>query len=385
MKKLIFSTLFLTASFAALFAQDTLHLAGPKDNYFSNRWLDSASFVRMENNGYTFPGDVVARFFQSKDYPIQVHGIAAILLNPWDDFDGDTATFVATYIDTSRANCSSSLRLYQYSASAAVPMVPMGDNLPVFATDDVSYYIDMGVSGTPFMSSPDNTGGEPFPLYPVYERYFSAPQTVVDTFYAGISFQQDWSVSNFGMRNRYSNLPFYLLSFSTVDSSAWHEGYAVHYFDIDPTTQVIDSTWRCLWNTQFYMFVFPILTPAPPDTVVNPNDTTVNPNDTIVNPNDTTGVGIGERELLQRYVAVSPNPATSSATVTSSFGLSQVDLYDPQGRLLKTFPAATKASSSSTSPATLSLTLDLSALPRGAYLRRILTPLGPTTKKLLLQ
>ena len=99
MKKLIFSTLFLTASFAALFAQDTLHLAGPKDNYFSNRWLDSASFVRMENNGYTFPGDVVARFFQSKDYPIQVHGIAAILLNPWDDFDGDTAAYICSIAD----------------------------------------------------------------------------------------------------------------------------------------------------------------------------------------------------------------------------------------------------------------------------------------------
>ena len=69
------------------------------------------------------------------------------------------------------------------------------------------------------------------------------------------------------------------------------------------------------------LFLYPII--APPDTTTPPHDTIVNPNDT-VNPGDTTGVG-------------------------------------------HTF------------------SLDVSSWPRGTYLLRILTPAGPTTKKLLIQ
>ena len=133
--------------------------------------------------------------------------------------------------------------------------------------------------------------------------------------------------------------------------------------------------------------------------VVNPGDTLfVNPGDTLFvspdgtvtagpggtfvvgsgsgtsDPGDDPGVGLRQADMLYRYTSVSPNPATQRATVTSSFGLERIEVYDPQGRQTLTLPATGYRA-----------TLDLSAWPRGTYLLRILTPLGTTTKKLLVQ
>ena len=124
----------------------------------------------------------------------------------------------------------------------------------------------------------------------------------------------------------------------------------------------------------------------PGDTLfVNPGDTlfvspdgtvTVNPGGTVVvgSGSGTPGVGLRQADMLYRYTAVSPNPATDRATVTSSFGLERIEVYDPQGRQTLTLPASGYRA-----------VLDTRSWPRGTYLLRIHTPLGPTTKKLLLQ
>ena len=379
MKKIILPLLLAVMMFGTLQAQDTLwQKVAPLGNYFYNNWIDTTQNYACSNVRPTFSQIVAKQYVAENKDTLLVYGIAAMMANlqylwftPNSLYPNFQAYLAANYPeDPSFDNCEERLLLYQYHDGVPFTMQQLGDSLPVHILHTpVSYYL------MSYAQYADTT------LKPVYERYFSAPQAVHDTFFVGFTqtdggFSKDDSIWHDVRPN------FGCLSYRHVGAPLGYDETVLAYIQ-----DTIDTPpyWQFRRNYRTSYFLFPILTPAPPDTVVNPNDTTVNPNDTIVNPNDTTGVGIGERELLQRYVAVSPNPATSSATVTSSFGLSQVDLYDPQGRLLKTFPAATKASSSSTSPATLSLTLDLSALPRGAYLLRILTPLGPTTKKLLLQ
>ena len=75
-------------------------------------------------------------------------------------------------------------------------------------------------------------------------------------------------------------------------------------------------------------------------------------------------------------IQISPNPATKQVQVTSNFNLTQINVYDEQGRLIKEFNIQHPSSI---------INLDISALPAGTYLLRITTPAGPTTKKLLIQ
>ena len=105
--------------------------------------------------------------------------------------------------------------------------------------------------------------------------------------------------------------------------------------------------------------IFPILTPPPAV-------------DTTGQGGDTTAVemvdGVG------RYVLLTPNPASDRVQVLSSFGLKQVEAYNAEGRLVYADEAHG-----------LSKTIDLAAWPRGIYLVRVITPMGSTTKKLVLR
>ena len=110
---------------------------------------------------------------------------------------------------------------------------------------------------------------------------------------------------------------------------------------------------------QAQLGIFPILTP--PSAV-----------DTTGHGGDTTAVemvdGVG------RYVLLTPNPASDRVQVLSSFGLKQVEAYNAEGRLVYADEAHG-----------LSKTIDLAAWPRGIYLVRVITPMGSTTKKLVLR
>ena len=144
--------------------------------------------------------------------------------------------------------------------------------------------------------------------------------------------------------------------------------------------------------------------------VVNPGDTLfVNPDGSIVlssggtvvilsssgsssGGGDDPGVGVQQADLVYRYTAVAPNPATGKVKVTSSFGISSLEAYDLKGRKVHEFRAegcehleTSRYCSESIPNSEFSINLDVSSWPRGTYLLRILTPLGPTTKKLLLQ
>ena len=124
-----------------------------------------------------------------------------------------------------------------------------------------------------------------------------------------------------------------------------------------------------------YPYIFPIL--APPDTIYNPIDTThvdtTHIDTTHIDTTHVDTVGISMR-MLQRYINLLPNPAVDQVQVLSSFGLSRIEFYNAAGVRVQEQKAAG-----------YSATLDVSALPAGPYLVRIVTPAGTVTKKLVVQ
>ena len=88
---------------------------------------------------------------------------------------------------------------------------------------------------------------------------------------------------------------------------------------------------------------------------------------------DTT-VAVTEPDLVGRYVSVQPNPAVEGATVLSSFGLTRIEAYDPNGHRVADLPASG-----------LQATLDVASWPAATYLLRITTPMGTVTKKLIVR
>ena len=88
----------------------------------------------------------------------------------------------------------------------------------------------------------------------------------------------------------------------------------------------------------------------------------------------TSSAGVEELGTAPR-IELHPNPAHDRVEVVSSWEMTLIEVVDALGRVAGSFPqgGATTAA------------LDLTALPRGACLLRIHTPLGTATKKLLLQ
>lgn len=86
--------------------------------------------------------------------------------------------------------------------------------------------------------------------------------------------------------------------------------------------------------------------------------------------------GIGEVEEAVQFT-LSPNPASGTVTVETTEGAEQVEIVDVEGRVVHT--------QSLGYPATQSLTLDISALPKDVYLVRLSTSQGVATRKLVVE
>ncbi len=372
MKKIVFFiALAASLSAGALQAQDTVWMKpAPLGRYFNNNsWIDTTGRY-VASIGCPTTSHVHGIQFYTPD-TLPIYGIAAMMT---DEFFGHyipTPAYptlqsyldVAYPLDPSYDNCEEELVLYQYDENDPELMLQQGEGLPVHLLyTPVSYYI---MSNTPFVSYRDT-----FPK-PVYERYFSAPQIVHDTFYAGVT-QYDWEFSKIDSCP-HGNLrpPFYLVGIGYPDQR--HLDGVLAFFYQDSLQNPGEWRFRRSYGSNID-FIFPII--APPDTTTPPHDTIVNPNDT-VNPGDTTGVGLHGADLIYRYTSLQPNPATDRVSVLSSFGIIAIEAYDPRGRLVYT--NTFKHSHIHT------FSLDVSSWPRGTYLLRILTPAGPTTKKLLIQ
>ena len=424
MKKIVFFiALAASLSAGALQAQDTVWMKpAPLGRYFNNNsWIDTTGRY-VASIGCPTTSHVHGIQFYTPD-TLPIYGIAAMMT---DEFFGHyipTPAYptlqsyldVAYPLDPSYDNCEEELVLYQYDENDPELMLQQGEGLPVHLLyTPVSYYI---MSNTPIVSYRDT-----FPK-PVYERYFSAPQIVHDTFYAGVT-QYDWEFSKIDSCP-HGNLrpPFYLVGIGYPDQR--HLDGVLAFFYQDSLQN--PGEWRFHRSYSNIDFIFPII--APPDTTANPSDTTVvNPIDTVINigdtiivlPGDTLIIGgdtlvntgdtvivtpgepiiiggdtivvnlgdsvivnpgshlaiIRQDDLIYRYTSLQPNPATDRVSVLSSFGITAIEAYDLRGR--KVYEVRTPNSE-------FKVTLDVSSWPRGTYLLRILTPAGPTTKKLLIQ
>ena len=408
MKKTILFLGFLMALLQPLAAQDTVHLHDMRmiSRYYVPVWPDAFPIRIIDGQkymrGWLMP--LGENFHQIKDDAeymytddtLQVYGIAASLTTEWRFFG---SSIISGITDTSCEFVYDYLRLYEADPDS---LRQIGEDLLVnLRYTPVSYYVDLGLIRSDFA-----------PVYnqiiPMYERYFTTPVTVADSFYVGRCCRPD----------HHDGKEVYLIQLadSTYHGrahSAWYLDYVWNW----PLFDIYDSVirgWRydTVGPQQFIPFLFPIIAPldtvgdtiviprdtiinpgdtiivpgdtiinggdtiiVPGDTIINGGDTIINPGDTIVVPGgDTTGVGIQGVNLLYRYTAVMPNPATNKVRVTSSFGLTRIETYDAKGRLVQTLPASG-----------LKADLDVSSWPRGTYLLRISTPAGPTTKKLLVQ
>lgn len=277
MKKIIVFIVLSTTLGVPLQAQDTLWMRPrPLSNYYpSQNWIDTT--VRYACSPMFIMGSTTTtRQFITPD-SLQVYGIAAMMVADGYAFffydhsltSADLQAYLESHYpdDPTYDNCEESLVLYQYHGGDSLPMQQLGDSLPVHVLNTpVSYYI---MSHPPILCSFDS-----FPK-PVYERYFSEPQTVHDTFYAGFTQALEYDKEHqtvIFMRPYFTCMNF-TSAYGVIDYEAAEAVYIGGW-------DTVPGSWDFFSSAHGDFFIFPII--APPDTSVIPNDTIINPGDTIV-------------------------------------------------------------------------------------------------------
>ncbi len=366
MKKRIIFIALLASSVGSLQAQDTLWMKpAPLSNYYNNNWIDTSYGRYVGGPTYMYNTFATARQFITKD-TLQVYGIAAMMATEFFEVSRMfTPAQIQAYMDAtypedpSFENCEESLMLFQYHGNGSPVMQQLGDSLPVhYLHTTPTHYL---MSNRPYVSFLDT-----FPK-PVYERYFSTPQTVYDTFFVGNTLGH--------MKFNYIDSIWYKKRPIFGCFSFDHNCEGALWLDYDEEIAIQQLTFPeepIRWGffrdyVGFAYYIFPILTP-------NPNIDTTHSDTSIVDTTHVDTVAIRMPEYYGRYVSVSPNPATGSAEVLSSFGVSRVEVFNAAGRKMMDLKAEG-----------LKATLDVSKLPSGAYLLRIHTPQGVTTKKLVVR
>ena len=405
MKKIILIIIMLASVGGGMQAQDTLwQRPAPLGNYFSNHWIDTTNTYNAIRR-WSPNASVLARQFVTED-TLQIYGIAAMMVDDstFLSFYGATGPQIHSrwlsqqFSDMTLDNCWESLLLFQYHGPDSTAMMQqLGDSLPVHPVYTQPTHYMMSYRQPPANIYFDTAAK------PIYERYFSTPQTVHDTFFAGFT-QGDYRYNRKEERWEAYRPGFFPLAFDHTMQAlylAYEDESAVLLLDTSGST----SWWfsRSL-NTSAY-YIFPILTPEPAiDTTVNPGIDTTSTGDTVIIGGDTVIVGgdtiamgdtivvtdtvivggdtivttdtilsIMPPDLLQRLTGVTPNPARGTARVVASMGLTMVEAYNLAGRKVHTQRVPQGA---------LSVTLDVSRWPAGTYLLRIHTPMGATIKKL---
>ncbi len=282
---ILFLSLVAASIGGSLQAQDTVWMKpAPLSNYFYNNWLDTAERYALAWEGAN-GSDVIAKRFVTND-TLQIYGIAAMMTNPNALIFSPSSIYptLQSYLeaaypeDPTMEHCGEHLLLYQYHENTSTVMQQLGDSLSI-------HYLYTPV--THWLLSNTTNYYDLFPK-PVYERYFSEPQTVYDTFFTGYTqghfrFMMDID----GLDTTYNPITFcpelLCYMFTGVDpkipcNGTGYEEYKALLKRTDPYTP---ATWVFPpADTDFSLFIFPII--APPDTTVNPGDTIVDPIDTIV-------------------------------------------------------------------------------------------------------
>ncbi|MCR5444914.1 MAG: T9SS type A sorting domain-containing protein [Bacteroidales bacterium] len=365
MKKVVFiiSTLFMMVG--NTMAQDTLTSYYPKAGYFYNTWFHEHGYYSESDCLMPYNGYVYAIYFHTDD-TLPIYGIGASLSTPDLTYDPETNPYPYPWvIDTSWKEVYEYLGLYRWVGDT---LQTASDSLYVHMKETpVSYYFKWDRPKWIY-SACDS-------VLPFYERYFDEPVMMTDTFLTGITMRTSWVV----MHGVFPIDSFYIRPISLHAYLAWDSGDSIvlkgrtKYRHFDTIRYQIvsrdDNDLPDRFEMTKYPLIFPILTP--PDTTIG--DTTII-DTTIVDTTIVDTVGIADVQLVGRYVALQPNPASERVRVTSSFGLQRIEIYNAAGARVREERASGYTA-----------TLDLGTLPEGAYLVRVHTPAGSTTKKLVVQ
>lgn len=348
-------TMFLVA-LAVMFggqvkAQDTLYRDTPLSNYYWTYWPDTTNmgFAR-----YLYECSLITAKRYITEDTLTVYGIAASMVTfrynefpgyPTPDWMKDTAEYLLQhYKDTSTKHTEESLLLYQYSGNASSRMQLIGDSLPVHAIDTpVSYYLQTDIFEGIYRGDSCFRGA-----LPVYERYFTVPQVVHDTFYTGFT-HNCYGFGSDSIQWVPKHPEVNMIAFGEPEVYTPAESQVATYRLYHPSGTPL---WEYHNNSDAVYFIFPILTPKP---VEEP-------------------VGVFRMPEWERYVSLSPNPAQERVEVFSSFGMSSIEVYDGGGRKVHEQQASGYKA-----------ILDVHGWAAGTYLLRIATPMGTTTKKLLVR
>ena len=337
---LLFAVLAATA--VNMQAQDTLTMADPKPCYYAPHWTTTdtvASAIGMRLS-YAFYDQ--SRCFYTQD-TLTVYGIAISAYIP-SDLEPEV------YANLSLDSAYEYLRVYKRIGDS---MTVIGDSMLTLHMRDtpVSYYMDVDKVVKPLVSW---LPPEEIPVFPIYEVYYDSSFTVTDSFFVGIT-NNHYHLDRSGQF--YTSVP--------IDIN----GAAPYPYDpkeddvMAGNKRTSDGKW-VFYETGVHLFLYPIIALC---------DTT-QADTNIVDTTHVDTVVVRLPEFMGRYVSVSPNPATGSAEVLSSFGVSRVEVFSAAGQKVMDRKAEG-----------LKATLDLSNLPSGTYLLRIHTPQGVTTKKLLVK
>jgi hypothetical protein len=339
-------------------AQDTLLMSGPKPDYMSPSWFDVPGKMTWNINHY--PISMASEFCNTEE--LQIYGIAAIILSfpeliAMAGVDYSPSSY-PNVVDTSMANVGGYLRLYDLEDGT---LVQRGEELYVNKQlTPVSYYLRFNFD-TLFHLFMDLSNPAGDYVFPVYERYFTKMDMMVtDTFFVGLTDPMFDTISDSVAWSHYAASCPMFSDFSHNDFDK--PGIA---------NQLKSHAWNILRPTNAVYYIFPILTPG--ENLPDLTDTTI-VDTTIVDTTIVDTVGIADVQLVGRYVALQPNPASERVRVTSSFGLQRIEIYNAAGARVREERASGYTA-----------TLDLSTLPEGAYLVRVHTPAGSTTKKLVVQ
>ena len=370
MKKIVLASLLMLAIAGSVSAQDTIHSKNVKPNYLVGwnwpQFNNNYGYLQMRECGPMMNGEA---FRIMTNDTLTIYGIAASMSTIVDLRPEHCPNQVQHpeyyYLDTTYKEVYDLLCLFANEADTNLRVISEKLKVHIRFTP-IDYYLDLGIE--------NQYNHDTCPLLPFYERYFDSAVTVVDSFYIGRLCHTNLYAASGG----YTNTIGVVLN-TVADNVAWIPIKVVEHCDYEAEHPDDSSYWK--WHfypedwglsfTRYFPLIFPILTPQPDTTNVDPPDTIVGGDTTRVDP-DT--LGIQSPELLKRYTSVQPNPATETAKVISSFGLTCIEAFNSAGDRVYDAPHTG-----------LTATLDVSRWPAGTYILRLHTPAGTVGKKLIVR
>lgn len=347
----------LTAGMAPAAAQDTIHSTALPVNVYDVNWPDSlladSTHVFLGNLESANSSDARIGVIKYTDETLKVYGIAAALVKYNDLMAPDQRAENALFVQDTVNFFDEMLYLWQKDGDN---IQQVGECLTVnVGQDPPQYYWDLGLIL-------DNTG-TPYPILPMFERYFQEPILVHDTFLVGKGYTNGLPAVNKpdGVHEYYQNwhvlVPTFIILNANRDSWLYSGTQIMFYYpEFKPPVGAtpMHRGWEKITNSWYggHVMLFPIITSN----------------------SDTTREGIENLTPVERNTVVSPNPATGTVRVASGFGLQHIEVYDDAGR--RVYDAEASG---------MQAHIDVGSWPRGAYTVHVRTAVGTAIKKLLVQ